>query len=293
MDSALKNGSVQKSEFKDSKERIYQCMYTPFTDEDGHKKVLVLFEDVTDQHMATLAMMRSEQLAALGEMAAGIAHEINNPISAIINYGQMIMNKSDADDRIHQIASLVRKEGNRIARIVNGMLSFARFNDNNKKPVAIQTIIDDSLALISALLTKDHISLEVSVPDTPLLILAQAQEIEQVLVNLISNARYALNKKYGSEIGKKQISISAVANFYNNNPFIELCVFDNGIGIPPDILDKVLNPFFTSKPEKKRTGLGMSISHGIIKDHGGRLRIDSREEEYAKITISLPAQREK
>lgn len=107
-------------------------MYTPFNDVDDREKVMVLFEDVTDKQMATLAMMRAEQLAALGEMAAGIAHEINNPISAIINYGQMIMNKSDADDRIHQIAALVRKEGNRIARIVEGMLSFARFNDKKK-----------------------------------------------------------------------------------------------------------------------------------------------------------------
>lgn len=289
MDSALKNGSVHKSEFKNSNERIYQCMYTPFNDVDDREKVMVLFEDVTDKQMATLAMMRAEQLAALGEMAAGIAHEINNPISAIINYGQMIMNKSDADDRIHQIAALVRKEGNRIARIVEGMLSFARFNDKKKRPVTIQTIIDDSLALVSAMLTKDNIAIEVSVPDAPVLILAQAQEIEQVLVNLISNARYALNKKYGSEISKKQISISVVETLSNDEPFIEICIFDNGTGIPPNILDKVTNPFFTSKPEKKRTGLGLSISHGIIEDHGGGLRIESREEEYTKIVISLPA----
>lgn len=291
MASVFEDGKIHQSEFNNSKERIYQCMYIPFTDVDGREEVLVLFEDVTDQHVATLAMMRAEQLAALGEMAAGIAHEINNPISAIINYGQMIMNKSDSDGRIHQIASLVRKEGDRIARIVEGMLSFARCNDENKKPVAVQTIIDDALALVSAMLAKDKISIEVSVPDASLLVRAQAQEIEQVLVNLISNARYALNNRYGSENDKKRILISAVPTIDNDEPFIELCVLDNGTGIPPAILDKVMNPFFTSKPEKKRTGLGLSISHGIIEDHGGRLRIDSREQEYTKIFLTLPAHR--
>jgi len=243
--------------------------------------------------MATLAMMRAGQLAALGEMAAGIAHEINNPVSSIINYGQMIMNKSDAEDRIHQIAALVRKEGNRIARIVDGMLSFSSFNNKNKKPVAIQTIIHASLALVSALLARDSISIEVSVPDTPLLIVAKAHEIEQVLVNLISNARYALNKKYGSKKNEKQIYISAKTAACRSVPLIELSVFDNGTGIPANIIDKVMNPFFTSKPERKRTGLGLSISHGIIENHGGRMEIDSREDEYVKFIISIPAYQKK
>ncbi len=289
IDKVLKTGTVQHTEHNSSTGRIFEQAYTPFTDADGRKKVIVLQRDVTGRKASMAAAMRAEQLAALGELAAGVAHEINNPINGIINYAQILLNQSEEGSKVNEVAKRVIKEGDRIARIVQGLLSFARREKEHKSPVAVSEIISESLTLTEAQLRKDAILLKKDIPVDLPKILAQAQEIEQVFVNIISNARYALKEKYPEVDKNKILEIMAKTIKEDGRAFVRVSFRDRGTGIPKNIIDKVMNPFFSTKPEGKRTGLGLSISHGIMSDHGGRLLIHSVEGKFTRVDVDLPA----
>ncbi len=154
-------------------------------------------------------------------------------------------------------------------------------------------ILSDSLALTETLLRKDGITLSREVPGNLPKIIANHQQIEQVFLNIISNARYALNQKFSKKDKKKVLRITGEALTLNGDRYARMTFSDNGTGIPADILDKVINPFFSTKPAKSGTGLGLSISHSIIADHGGRLTIQSVEGESTVVIIDLPATRQR
>ncbi len=245
--------------------------------------------DITEQKLAEADSMRVSHLASLGELAAGVAHEINNPINGIINLAQIIVNTSLPGNKEHDLALRIIKEGDRIATIVNGLLSFARTGEKGKYPVPVSEIISDTMILTASLLRKEGIIIQIECPSQLPLIVAKPHQIEQVFLNLISNARYALNKKYSFTNPDKSLHISCEESLDENGLFVRVVIYDKGIGIPADIMDKILNPFFSTKTADKGTGLGLSISHGIISDHGGRLRFESREGEYTKVIVELPA----
>ncbi|MBW2482179.1 MAG: PAS domain S-box protein, partial [Deltaproteobacteria bacterium] len=287
MQAAVSSGRIQQAEFETADGRSFEKAYTPVTDIDGRKKVVSLWRDVTEKKAATAAIMRAEQLAALGELAAGVAHEINNPINGIINYAQILVNKSEKGDRVHDIASRLIREGDRIARIVEGLLSFARRRHEDKSIISIEEVLSESMALTAAQLRKDNITVKTDLPEHLPDIKAQAHEIEQVFVNIISNARHALNGKFAGPHADKIIQVTAESTTSNGKPFVRVSFKDYGSGIPAAIIDKVMNPFFSTKTEGKRTGLGLSISHGIIEEHGGRLSIESEEGRYTKVVMEL------
>jgi PAS domain S-box-containing protein len=246
-----------------------------------------LQKEVTEKLNYQAEAMRSAQLAAIGELAAGVAHEINNPINGIINGAQIILSKMDPDSKEHQMARMVMKEGDRIADIVSSLLSFARENKEIKRQVHLLEIMTDTLALSESQIRKERIKLK-NVPSTLPDIYAQPQQIKQVFLNLINNARYALNKKYPSVHEDKVLSISGESITVDDEPLVRVTFYDTGVGIPYEDLVKIVNPFFTTKPPNKGTGLGLSISHGIISDHGGTLKFDSILDEFTKVTIDLP-----
>ncbi|RJR23079.1 MAG: PAS domain S-box protein [Nitrospiraceae bacterium] len=247
-----------------------------------------LKKEMAERIQAEAETLRASHLASLGELAAGVAHEINNPVNGIINYTQILANKSTPGSKEHDIACRIIKEGDRIAGIVKCLLSFARDGKEQKYPVHILEIISDTLALTEAQIRKDGIKLLINVPAHLPEIIAQPQHIQQVFLNLISNARYALNQKYRGENRKKIINITGVAITEKNSPYVRITFYDNGTGISDDIINKVMNPFVTTKPTSLGTGLGLSISHGIVADHGGSISIDSVEGQYTRAIIKLP-----
>jgi len=289
MRTAISSGKVQQHEFETADGRSFEQAYTPVKDVDEKEKVVVLLRDVTEQKASMTAMMHAEQLAALGEMAAGVAHEINNPINGIINYAQILVNKNSTDSFVCDLGKRMIKEGDRIARIVQGLLSFARQKKEEKTLVAVEEILSDSLALTAAQMRKDNIAIEMDIEENLPHILAQSHEIEQVFVNIISNARYALNKRYPGPDEDKLLEIIVRSHNDSLRPYVRISFHDHGAGIPNGIIDKIRNPFFTTKTEGKRTGLGLSISHGIVNDHGGRLIIDSVENIFTRVSVDLPA----
>ncbi len=232
---------------------------------------------------------RAAELATLGELSAGVAHEINNPINGIINFAQILADKSEPESKNHEIANNIMQEGDRIENIVKSLLSFARTYEGEKSSVQINEVISEVISLSGAQLKKDDIKLTVDIPTDLPLLHANFQQLEQVLLNIINNARYAINEKYPDRNANKSINIIGERIAIDKKTIVRLTVSDNGVGIPYEILNKIMNPFFTTKPANKGTGLGLSISHGIIHDHGGTLQIDSVYGEFTNVIIDLPA----
>lgn len=249
----------------------------------------LLKEEITDRRMAEAEAVRASHLAALGELAAGVAHEINNPINGIINYAQLLLNKSGMDSMEHDLAARIIKESDRIAHIVKSLLSFAREDNEEKYPININELLSQTLALIETQLKKDGIKLDIDIPADLPQVTVQPQQLEQVFLNILSNARYALNQKYPGDHKYKILEIRCREIVLRKRPYVRISFNDRGIGIAEALLNKVMNPFFSTKPSNIGTGLGLSISHSIIKNHGGKLAIDSVEGKFTKVLIELPA----
>lgn len=238
--------------------------------------------------------IRAAHLASLGELSAGVAHEINNPINGIINCATILANKCTEHKKEKEICEMIISEAKRIANIVQALLSFARERKEMKGPVHLDRVMADALTLTSAHMRKDGIKFTVDFPADLPVVTGHYQQIQQVFLNVINNARYALNQRYpAAGDGKKSLSIFAETLSVDKEDIVRVTFLDKGTGIPQHLLDKVMNPFFSTKPPDKGTGLGLSISHGIIADHGGRLSIESKEGEYTKLTVDLPAGEEK
>jgi PAS domain S-box-containing protein len=247
--------------------------------------VVFMAQDITVQTEA----MRAGHMSSLGELAAGVAHEINNPLNSIINFAQILIDEIEDDGPLtDELLFRIINEGDRVSNIVRSLLSFARESERGKTMVMINKVIQETFALTDIQILKDSIVLEVDVSETLPPIFANFQQLMQVFINIINNARYALNQKYPGATPDKKLVIAAELKQVDDESVIDISFYDTGVGIPAQIIDKVINPFFTTKPAGQGTGLGLAISHGIVTDHDGRLIIKSIEGEYTKVTTRFP-----
>ena len=273
--------------------RLLEARAFPIREEDGEmRNALAVLTDGTEKSLLQAEAMRTAHLASLGELAAGVAHEINNPINGVINYAQLLVNKSPAGSVENEMAGRIIKEGDRVARIVRGLLSCARQHKDEKSAVRLQEILDDTVMLTAAQLGHDGIHIQIHMPENLADIVVNPQQIQQVFLNIISNARYALNLKFSGEHAEKVLSISCENITMEGLPYVRTTFYDRGTGIPDDMMGKVMTPFFSTKPGGQGTGLGLSISHSIVKDHGGRIMIESEEGSYTRMIVDLPPRRE-
>ena len=289
MQQALVSDTIQRGDFDTVSGSSFQHTYTPFIDTNGQKKALISRRDITETKASMASAINSERLAALGELAAGVAHEINNPINGIINYAQILANKTGKELQLNEIANRVIKEGDRIAAIVAGLLSFSRQENGGRNLVSVRDLLQELLTLTGAQIRKDGIQLALDMADDLPPVLASPQEIERVFLNIINNSRYALNEKFPHSTDEKKLRIAIDAAVIDGRSSVAIGFEDNGVGIPPLLIEKVMNPFFSTKPPGKGTGLGLSISKRIIENHGGRFFIESVDGDYTKVTIQLPA----
>jgi PAS domain S-box-containing protein len=284
----LANDQIRQAGFETPDGRSFEKTYAPIIDIDNERKVVVLLKDVTEKKKAVKAMMHAEQLSALGELAAGVAHEINNPINGIINYAQILINNSRQGNQVFDISSRIVQEGDRIAHIVEGLLSFSKRRDEKMAIMSVEQSLSNSLALAASQLRKEQIIVQMETAETLPSIYAQPYEIEQVFINIVSNARYALNKKYPGADNNKILRVTTGMIENDDRSFVRIVFRDHGGGIPKENLPKVIHPFFTTKSERKSTGLGLSISHGIVETLNGRLTIASKEPEFTEVCVELP-----
>jgi len=286
---SFQSGRIESARVTSPDGRHWDLRTVPIVKEGGAiEGVIEVASDVTETVNLQAEGMRAAHLASLGELAAGVAHEINNPVNGIINCAEILLNKSGEGTREREISGRIIKEGSRIAVIVKSLLSFGREEIEEKTPSHLQEILADSIALTGAQLRKEGITLVMDVPVDLPPVLAQPQQLVQVFLNLINNARYALSQKYPGKHEEKVLSITAREATVDGRPRVRIVFRDQGTGIPENIVSRVVDPFFSTKPKGLGTGLGLSVSHGIVLHHGGTLTIDSVEGAFAEVVIELP-----
>ncbi|MBC8441478.1 MAG: PAS domain S-box protein [Deltaproteobacteria bacterium] len=256
-----------------------------FSDQRG---AVIRMDNVTERVKIEEIMIHNEKMHSVGMLAAGVAHEINNPTNSVINLAQIIMNDNTKESQEYDIARRITKEGERIARIVSSLLSFSRNAREEKKSARVQDILVEALALTEAQICKEGTKLVYDIPNRLPLIRANAQQIQQVFLNIINNSQFALNKKYPGFHPDKILEIQCREHLIHGKQFLRIVIKDHGTGIAQNILAKVNSPFFTTKPPGIGTGLGLSISCGIIESHRGFFNIESHENNYTRVTIDLP-----
>jgi signal transduction histidine kinase len=251
-------------------------------------------------------LVQSEKMASLGELTAGIAHEIQNPLNFVNNFSEvnkelLVEMKEEIDkgniDEVKVIANdvidneeKINHHGKRADAIVKGMLQHSRASTGQKEPTDINALADEYLRLsYHGIRAKDknfNTILKTDFDESIGKINIVPQDIGRVLLNLFNNAFYAVNEKANQKPNGYESTILVNTKKVNNT--IELTVKDNGNGIPQKILDKVFQPFFTTKPTGVGTGLGLSLSYDIIKAHGGKIKVETKEGEGTEFIILLP-----
>ena len=233
-------------------------------------------------------LYQSSKLASIGELSAGVAHEINNPLNGVINFAQLLKDEEQPRSEFEQqMIDGIIDEGERIAQIVRGLLAFARADTHELRQVHFADSIKTSIALFGRQFEKDGITVEIDLdPDLPL-VRADGSRLRQVVVNMISNAHHALKAKPDSA-EPKLFKISA-RRAGKNGQLVRVEFYDNGVGIKRKDLNKVFDPFFTTRRETGGTGLGLSVSFGIVRDFGGTINVESEEGKFTRFTIELAA----
>jgi PAS domain S-box-containing protein len=245
---------------------------------------VLLIEDITARRGLERAAQQSEKLAALGTLAAGLAHELNNPIGIISTRAELMLVDAETRDLPEDVAEdlrVIHRHAQRVARIAQGLLSFARSPSGQAGRIDLNHVVEETLLLVEKMLVKDGARIRRALaPDLPP-IWGDASALQQVVMNLLTNARDAVK-------GDGEISIETSAARESSGD-VQLVVRDTGLGIPPEVLPKIFDPFFTTKAEG--TGLGLSISYGIVRDHQGTVDVQSRPGEGTTFVLTFRSAR--
>ncbi|HKX33061.1 MAG TPA: ATP-binding protein [Blastocatellia bacterium] len=238
---------------------------------------LVAIEDVTERVRLEEQLQQSDKLSSIGLLAAGVAHEVNTPLTGISSYSQMLMRQIPESDPRHQLLEKIYRQTSRASSIVNNLLNFSRVSDSRFAQIDLNRVIDDTIQLLEAQLRNTRIEVTrhyaEDLPQAP----GNAPKLQQVFMNLILNARDAMPEGGQLEISTRADEVSVTISFR-----------DTGIGIAPEHLAKIYDPFFTTKQIGKGTGLGLAVSYGIIQDHGGSIQVESRPGEGTHFHLTLP-----
>ena len=227
---------------------------------------------------AQAQLVQSEKLAAVGQLTAGIVHDVKNPLAVIKGLAEELAEETEgADEFVQQGLQTIRDSATRANVIVTDLLKFARQSTPEMQRRDLRDTLDSVFRLTEYLLRKGKVTLELSVPEKPVMALYDSQQIEQVLINLVTNAVQAM-----PDGGTLKASLS------KQNGQVEIELTDTGIGILPENLPRIFDPFFTTKPEGEGTGLGLSVSYGIISEHGGKIDVQSTPGVGTTFRITLP-----
>ena len=255
----------------------------------GASYILTYLHNITEEKRLEALLRQQQRLESIGTLAGGVAHEINNPINGIMNYAQLIIDKIGANNPpVTEFADEIIHETKRIATIVRNLLTFSREEKEAHSPSGLKDIIDATMSLIQTVFRRDQITLEMDVPEDLPKIKCRSQQIQQVVMNLTTNARDALNEKYPAYDENKLMKISSNLFEKDGRRWIRTTVEDRGIGIDPDVQKRMFDPFYTTKERAVGTGLGLSISYGIVREHRGELTVESEPGQYTRFHVDLP-----
>ncbi|TNF50658.1 two-component sensor histidine kinase, partial [bacterium] len=263
---------------------------------------------------AQMEMIRYEKLASVGRLSAGIAHEIGNPLSAILGYSGILL-REDPDPEARQYLEYIEKETERIQRIISGLLEFSRPHETKVEALDVNELIRAALELLSPQKPFKDIRLVLNLADDLPAIQGDRYQLQQAFINILLNGAQALKgegemvftslerRLEGREsqsprrraTDSEEMDYAAMRRTSDDLPalgegdrVVTVSIRDTGIGIPADLIDRIFDPFFTTKQAGEGTGLGLSVTFGIVQAHGGRLRVRSKEGEGTEVSVDLP-----
>lgn len=285
-------GSVAQGEkvlIRDGVTRYFHITSSPIKDAQGNVvEVVELIQDITDRKQMEAQLIQTAKLAAVGELAGGVAHEINNPTGIILAKAKLLLSNL-ADQLPAKVISDLEKIGKhaeRVATIARGLLTFSRQSVGERIFVNINTIIAEALSLVEHRLSVENIRATTHLrPDLPA-VKGNPNELQQVIINIVNNAIDAMPG--GGELTITTDLTSELEAEGLLRPYVTMAIHDTGVGIPAADQGKIFDPFFTTKEVGKGTGLGLSISHGIVKSHGGDILAESRAGKGTTFTVKLP-----
>ncbi|MGQ9586117.1 MAG: hybrid sensor histidine kinase/response regulator [Anaerolineae bacterium] len=263
-------------------DRVFHISAVPRLGKDGALfQAIVILRDVTQEHRLRQQLVQAEKLSAVGQLVAGVAHELNNPLTSVLGYAQLIEATEGLPAGVREDLQRIASEARRASRIVRHLLTFAREQKTERRLVQVNTLVQQVLDLQAHKMRAENIEvvtqLDPALPQT----LADPYQLQQVLLNLITNAEQAMTEAHGQ--GRLTLRTSAL-----KEGRILITVADDGPGIPPEDMGRIFDPFFTTKEVGRGTGLGLSICYGIVAEHGGRIWAQSRLGEGATFFVELP-----
>ena len=294
----LQNGEQDRCEIRElivatATERVLSVVGSPLVATGGREggAVLVLI-DITDRVRLERQVQQSEKLAAVGQLAAGVAHEIGTPLNVISGSAEyLLMEAKREDPRMAELKTIVSEVG-RITDLVKRLMAFARQSEPTIEPVDVSALIDSVLVLLRGQIEKQGVKIHVHIEPDPPDVMGDRVQLQQVLLNLIMNAWHAMPEGGELRVTGQSESPNGSANTDSGTPprFLSLTVEDTGVGIAQDDVARVFDPFFTTKDVGEGTGLGLSIVHRIVEDHGGHITVASDGEgRGSTFKVYLPA----
>ncbi len=269
--------------------------FSPVRDGSGRIVRLVAVErDVTQELEMEHALRQAVKMEAIGTLAGGIAHDFNNLLTSILGYGDLILSGAAAGSEVAQLAEVIVTSAGRASELTGQLLGFARRGKNRNVPLDVNETVRGVVKLLSRTLDKE-IRLETSLLASPATVTGDPTQLDQVLLNLALNARDALAGRGGGRIEFSTANFRMEEEYCARNPgavpgeTIALLIRDTGCGIPAAIISRIFEPFFTTKPPGQGSGMGLSMVYGIVKNHGGTVRVQSEENVGTTFSLYLPA----
>lgn len=238
---------------------------------------LILIDDMTARAHLEEQLQIAEKMASIGLLAAGVAHEINTPLAGISSFTQMLLQEADPDDPRTRILEKIERQTFRAAKIVSGLLNLARPPQTDKGPVDLNGVINDVMSLVEHQFAASRITLRKELSPEPLIVQGIEYKLQQVILNLILNARDAMPKGGWLRVATRAEGDRAVVE-----------IEDTGVGIPREHLSRIYDPFFTTKGFGQGTGLGLSVTYGIVQEHEGTITCESTVGQGTCFTLTLP-----
>jgi signal transduction histidine kinase len=230
------------------------------------------------RHELQLQLNHSQRLESLGTLAGGIAHDLNNTLVPVLAITPLLMKRAAEGSPLRANLALIHQSGIRACELVKQILAFGRKEIGERKPVDIQGVLEEAVAMLRSSIPAT-ISISTKLEKVPL-ILADPTQVHQVIINVVANAGHAIGEKFG------EISITMAPA--KSGDAVQITISDDGCGMPREVLDRIYEPFFTTKSVGKGTGLGMSVVHGIVTSHGGTIDAKSELGKGTVFTLRLP-----
>jgi signal transduction histidine kinase len=262
-------------------ERLVNVAIAPLVTKEGDQiGRLIIFDDVTERAELEQRLVQTDKLSSIGLLAAGVAHEVNTPLAVISTYAQMLTKQISGDDPKSKLLEKIAKQTFRASEIVNSLLNFSRTSKTEFEEVDLNRVVRETLSLIEHQLEKAGVRVDFTPSLQSACVRGNFGKLQQVFLNLFLNARDAMETG-----GRLRVSTRT------DDEHAQVEVADSGRGIAPEDLPRIYDPFFTTKGAKKGTGLGLAVTYGIVREHGGTINVKSLPGDGATFVVDLPLAR--